>query len=797
MANKINFITGETYTLSELFSGERRIIIPDLQRDYCWGDENNAKSTGEKGELVTDFINNLLEQFNEQHSTNDKGTLNLGLFYGYEVPADHIQLCDGQQRLTTLFLLVGMINKQTDKFRQHLISDFEYKHDDKDPYLNYAIRESSLYFLSDLVCQFFIENKDTVDKIKFADWYFDDYNLDPSIQSMLKALDKIEKIISEKEPDLLEFGDWLLNKVTFLYFDMENRKNGEETFVVINTTGEALSSTQNLKPLVLHQKNGAFDNTTFKSRENSVDQCWEEIETWFWQKRRGENDTADAGFAEFLRWISIIEQVDKSVPEEEKTNSITKLIQLILQGKRCDFPYKEISFETIYSYWKALKWIAEKSGLTFVQDFLSPATNKDVNNRNAIGQNDCFVLLPVLKFVYKNISDIEFSTTNQRNAKRIYEFFSNLIRIDNVSKAVNTLVGDAIKIIDLLIDGDLVKLIDPQVNTSDISKQVLTQEEKKKLEILSLQDLPNRNEVEDKFWETQKHNIWNGEILPIIEWSTEDDKFHFDKFKEYSDKFTEIFSGDCGSNIDIVRRALLTRGLNSYPRIFKGYTNWSFGWEWSDWHILINDNKDKFKSFFDDLLIGTDLETMINGYSDQKNVFYRFVKYPELLQYCELKNIQKWDNSYCLIKQQRARKNNFVEFETFCLYHESMTEALSQLTALSKAWKIRLWEKDSSALVLDKGWDGLNVAMDVHYNRVKLDDWDVQLFLRDSSSENTKMELKDVADACKLDWNGARYEIKDLSKKSAIEKINELIEYINMHEGQKPEIILSEENPAV
>ena len=78
---------------------------------------------------------------------------------------------------------------------------------------------------------------------------------------------------------MLEFGDWLLNKVTFLYFDMENRKNGEETFVVINTTGEALSSTQNLKPLVLQERNEAFDNTIFKLGENSVEQCWEEIET--------------------------------------------------------------------------------------------------------------------------------------------------------------------------------------------------------------------------------------------------------------------------------------------------------------------------------------------------------------------------------------------------------------------------------------------------------------------------------------------------------------------------------------
>lgn len=214
--NKINFVTGETYTLAELFSGNRRIIIPDLQRDYCWGDETNKKSSGEIGELVTDFIKNLIEQYN----TKEPGTLNLGLFYGYEAPMNHIQLCDGQQRLTTLYLLLGMINKRVEKFRQYLISDYEYKHDDKEPYLNYAIRESSLYFLSDLVCKFFISNDDPVCSIEKADWYFNDYKYDPSICSIINALRKIEIILAGKEDEwLISFGDWILNKLTFLYFD--------------------------------------------------------------------------------------------------------------------------------------------------------------------------------------------------------------------------------------------------------------------------------------------------------------------------------------------------------------------------------------------------------------------------------------------------------------------------------------------------------------------------------------------------------------------------------------------------
>ena len=807
MANKINFITGETYTLAELFSGERRIIIPDLQRDYCWGDENNTKSTGEKGELVSGFVNNLLAQFNDYKTKNDKECLNLGLFYGYEVPANHIQLCDGQQRLTTLYLLLGMINKNTiehkedtllteGKFRRYLISDFEYKHDDKEPYLNYAIRETSLYFLSDLVCKFFIGNTDKVESIKSADWYFDYYNLDPSIQNMLKALAKIEKIFGEDSTlDFLEFGDWLINKVTFLYFDMENRKNGEETFVVINTTGESLSSTQNLKPLVLQEKNERFDNTNFIVGGKDIDKCWEEIESWFWRKRKGDNDTADAGFAEFLRWISIIEQVDKNAPVEEQTDSIKKFIQLVLQGKHCDFPYKEIPFEKIYKYWEALVWLEENIVFSIrCNDYLSPSykvifdprtpgdgEGKEKISRNAIGQADCFVLLPVLKYIYENISDVESDPNKQRNAKRLYEFFNNLIRIDNVKKSINSLVGDTIEIIILILNknGDLVDLIDPSVDVSNISKRILTDEENKKLEILKNSN--KRENVEEAFGKAQEHKIWSGEILPMIEWATDDmtQVFDLDKFNKYAEKFAEVFDDECGADIDITRRALLTRGLKDFPRVFRGYTNICFGSSPIDWQVLINDNKGKFKCFFDELLQGTTLQKMIDDFADTTDKFYRFVKHPELLAYCEQKNIQEWDSSYCLVKQKKA--TTYLELETFSLYIDYKSNVSNSFTiALSKndgidynGWKMWLREKFPTALVFEKEWNSFSVEIDVHFNRMKNDDWDVQLFL--SEKEKTETELKNIASSKGLIWNDERYELRDLSETNVKDKINALL----------------------
>ena len=602
MANKINFVTGETYSLAELFSEERRIIIPDLQRDYCWGDETNRKSSGEVGELVSDFVKNLIELY----ESKEQGVLNLGLFYGYEMPANHIQLCDGQQRLTTLFLLLGMLNKMSGKFRHHLISDYEYKHDDKEPYLNYAIRETSLYFLSDLVCRFFISNQDTVNKIKEADWYFADYNLDPSIQSILNALSKIESLLISKDTDwVVSFGDWVLNKLTFLYFDMQNRKNGEETFVIINTTGEPLSATQNLKPLVIQEKNEAFDNTLFcaeqpNGKSFTIDVCWEQVETWFWRKRQGSNDTADAGFAEFLRWVYMIEQYNVELSKEEQTSEVKYLIQKVLQGKgKMDFPYKEIPFSKVYEYWKSLAWIYEECDkLKFKADFLSPQNNKSVNKRKAIGQNDCFVLLPVLKYVHDKIIDIYApSDVEKHNCVRIYEFFTNLIRVSNVSKTVNTLVGETLKIVDLIDNGDIVSIL----NKPNVSNQILTEEERWKLEIL--RNSSNREEVEDVFWKLQSHPVWNGEILPMIKMAQDNNgQFDFNKFKSYSEVFNRLFPDEMEHQIKVhlLRRSMFV-SADSYEPVSRGnYV--TFAWEWNDWNTILSRNIDKSRELFSYIL---------------------------------------------------------------------------------------------------------------------------------------------------------------------------------------------------
>ena len=348
-------VTGEKCTLFSLFSKDNVVIIPDLQRDYCWGTKTNDK------ELARDFVRNIVE-----NGFNSNSDLSLGLIYGYEAPIGHIQLCDGQQRITTLFLLMGLLNKKTKKneFKNQLISLFEFEQDDKEPYLQYSIRESSLYFISDLVCHFFItENDIEVSDINSnLSWYFKDYNLDPSIQSMISALAIIEEEI--KDIDASALGKYLVNQLSFMYYDMGTRANGEETFVVINTTGEPLTATENLKPL--------FIDAQKPECQKICSENWEEWETWFWKKRTGsgkkENDTADNGFREFLRWITLLNTKD------------VESFKKIQDSGSFEFDIK-FEFNEIAKYFEIIVFLFEESNIFNTNlDWLSPDKNEKNNN---------------------------------------------------------------------------------------------------------------------------------------------------------------------------------------------------------------------------------------------------------------------------------------------------------------------------------------------------------------------------------------------------------------------------------
>ena len=312
MNKATKFISGNEYSLSQLFGYDTKVVIPDLQRDYCWGDNAFVSYNDKKPrELVSDFVKNIVELYEE----NKFLKVTLGLIYGYEQPQSHIQICDGQQRLATLFLLLGYINiKVRGKFDNYIISEKE-MNDDYEPHLQYAIRESTLYFLSDLARKVFVERTTCIGDIVSSNWYFNEYKEDASIQSMIAALLTINNYFANyPDFDFLSFGNFVLNNLRVLYYDMENRQRGEETYVVINTTGEPLSATENIKPILLGNPKLSAEQVQKYSEQ------WESREDWFWQNR-GDDKTADKGMQDFFLWywqIGLIQENswvnDKKLP---------------------------------------------------------------------------------------------------------------------------------------------------------------------------------------------------------------------------------------------------------------------------------------------------------------------------------------------------------------------------------------------------------------------------------------------------------------------------------------------------
>ncbi len=381
----MELISNEYYSLSEILKTDnRKIIIPDFQRDYCWGD----KTHGEKNiDIVSGFFDTLFEEY-ESKSEN----VLLGKIDVYESPKNHIYLTDGQQRLTTLYLIIGMIHRLVqdrvikDKLKSCLISDFEEKHDDKEPYLQYAVRETTVFFLRDLVNEYFIkENLIKVSEIPSQPWYFTDYDLDPSIISMLNAIEIIDKKLNiRKDINIASLSEFIINRIKIQYYDVKDKQHGEERFVIINTTGKSLTVSENVKPILL----GNVLDKIFA-------QQWEERESWFWKNRDIKKENiSDNGVNQFLVWCF-------QVIDNQDDVDIIKKAKELLKNKN-----SKIYLEKIQSYFDSLKLLIEylqddkiQNQFKFINDNKQVKTIIDI--RNLSKEKLQIIILPLLAFISK------------------------------------------------------------------------------------------------------------------------------------------------------------------------------------------------------------------------------------------------------------------------------------------------------------------------------------------------------------------------------------------------------------
>lgn len=271
------------------FISQYHIEIPIIQRDYAQGrDEAVIKKKRAK------FLEAL-------HSaiTSENKTQTLDFVYGDEKNA-LFQPLDGQQRLTTLFLLYWYIATKESTNDRPLIEEVK----GTLAKFTYEIRTSSREFCNKLVlegCK--IKSSKLVSStIKTeSNWWVLGWEKDPTISAMLNMLDDIQGKFTES--NLWE--KLISDKITFINIPIKNFGLSDDLYVKMNARGKHLTDFENWKAeferhiTINGWENGLDVISTFAHR---IDTDWTDL---FW-RYRDENNRIDLRLMCFIRDVQLI-----------------------------------------------------------------------------------------------------------------------------------------------------------------------------------------------------------------------------------------------------------------------------------------------------------------------------------------------------------------------------------------------------------------------------------------------------------------------------------------------------------
>lgn len=286
---------------------EKRIEIPIIQRDYAQGRIG-------KEHLRERFLGKMFDVL-----CGKGGTMTLDFVYG-TIENDALYPLDGQQRLTTLWLLHWYIALKSDNLSAN-----------KDIFncFTYETRISSREFCNHLCTidsnnykNFKDKNKEKgiVEYIRNQTWFYQRYAQDPTVQGMLRTLggtkiedstgndikDGLEEIFG-KDTDFQKCWSLLTSEecpIVFVYKEMkdENLPLSDDLYVKMNARGKQLTDFENFKADLLDfapDPDNSHKKLLGQDIASLMDNAWTDV---FWNvAKAAEVYQVDAIYFKFIR----------------------------------------------------------------------------------------------------------------------------------------------------------------------------------------------------------------------------------------------------------------------------------------------------------------------------------------------------------------------------------------------------------------------------------------------------------------------------------------------------------------
>jgi hypothetical protein len=284
------------------------IRIPMLQRDYAQG------RPGEQG--VRERFLDTLQQALEAPADDPSLPRNLDFIYGTMESGPRgtsFFPLDGQQRLTTLFLLHWYL-----AWRDECIADFQAVFvPDRQTRFSYSVRAWSSDFFDKLVLRFPEQRPEDVpnlaDWITDQPWYYRVWRYDPTIVAVLTMLQALHERFRDTRGLYRRLVDADRPAITFELLDLKEFKLSDELYIKMNARGKQLTEFEHFKAQyekklqeqfqAQTRRIGTQDFTVAEFVARRLDTTWADF---FWALRPDRSEVYDKAAMNLFRVLALV-----------------------------------------------------------------------------------------------------------------------------------------------------------------------------------------------------------------------------------------------------------------------------------------------------------------------------------------------------------------------------------------------------------------------------------------------------------------------------------------------------------
>lgn len=275
-----------------------RVEIPLIQRDYA---------QGRRGEKIDEIRRSFLGVLRDSVSGSDPKPVSLDFVYGELKLDGTLQPLDGQQRLTTLFLLHWYLASRSGNLTE------------ASGWINftYETRPSARRF-----CKRLVASTPGADDGRLSNWVQDQawylfvWRYDPTINSMLVMLDAIDDEFGDV--DAQQAWERLVDAenpaISFHLLPLPDMGSAEDLYVKMNSRGKPLTDFENFKARFEKVIEWSPDESARFALQADTD--WSDILWPF----RGDDDLVDD---EFLRYFDFVIEVREWSDDELESGAGT------------------------------------------------------------------------------------------------------------------------------------------------------------------------------------------------------------------------------------------------------------------------------------------------------------------------------------------------------------------------------------------------------------------------------------------------------------------------------------------